>query len=943
MNKVVQDMLMHTGVSILDGAEIGSGRYRLGSGENPYQRPSDILDRVERIKWELEQEGKKPTLSNIAEKMGMFNKYGKPETTKLDHMLSNARDARKLERYYQVMELHDKGYGDSEIARMLGIKNESTVRGIRDQERAARLSTARNTADVIKNRIEELAKESEGGIGMVNVGPFAAESLGVTEGKLGKALELLKDEGYVLIDDSVRQMSNIENRTTLKILASPNTTTDYFRNHMDEVKFVDPNLVSRNNGESFEPRNVYPASLDSKRLQIRYADDEISGKDRDGLIEIRRNVPDLSLGKSVYSQVRILVDDRLYLKGMAVYSDDLPPGIDVRFNTNKTSDKPLDEVLKKIDLKDPENPFKSTIKDIGDGGQYYYTDKDGNQKLGLINKRSDEGDVEKWSKKLPTQFMAKQSEGLIRRQIALSESEKMEEFEKIMSLTNATLKKTLLYDFASDCDSAAETMSVCALPGQKWGYLLPAPSLKDNECYCPNMPDGETVALIRYPHAGLFEIPILKVNNKNPEARAMIGTHAQDAICINPKTAATLSGADYDGDTCTIIPCNSSKSTVKIMSRPRVGDLAELNGFDPQEAYPGIKGVTKVLPKDKVGLEMGTITNLIADMTAVGAEDSELVRAVKHSMVIIDANKHELDYVRSAKENRINELKKKYQKHEDGRTGGATTIFTRATNKRDIRKRRGTPKIDPETGKLLYKDSNEKYYDKKKGEWVYRTQKATQMSQHDDAHELSSGTLKEELYADYANFYKNLANRARLESDRTQNTPYNKEMAVVFDNEVHSLNQKLLKAKSNKPKETQAQLTSRARYHVWLQARQNEGIEVDKEERRKRRDLELKKARKEFGAERNEIFFTDREWQAIQNGALPPTTVKQIYQYANSEELRKKATPNPPSELTPTQKRFITNLKNAGFENMTNSQIAERIGVSVSLVNKYIHEKEGEQ
>ena len=58
---------------------------------------------------------------------------------------------------------------------------------------------------------------------------------------------------------------------------------------------------------------------------------------------------------------------------MAVYSDDLPPGVDVVFNTNKTKDKGKLDVLKKI-KDDPDNPFGSLIKA---GGQSYYTDKDG--------------------------------------------------------------------------------------------------------------------------------------------------------------------------------------------------------------------------------------------------------------------------------------------------------------------------------------------------------------------------------------------------------------------------------------------------------------------------------------------------------------------------------------------------------------------------------------
>lgn len=55
------------------------------------------------------------------------------------------------------------------------------------------------------------------------------------------------------------------------------------------------------------------------------------------------------------------------------------------------------------------------------------------------------------------------------------------------------------------------------------------------------------------------------------------------------------------------------------------------------------------------------ISNLITDMASAGASDSEIARAVRHSLVIIDAEKHKLDYKQSEIDNGISELKKKYQ------------------------------------------------------------------------------------------------------------------------------------------------------------------------------------------------------------------------------------------------------------------------------------------
>ena len=78
--------------------------------------------------------------------------------------------------------------------------------------------------------------------------------------------------------------------------------------------------------------------------------------------------------------------------------------------------------------------------------------------------------------------------------------------------------------------------------------------------------------------------------------------------------------------------------------------------------------------------EMGKISNLITDMTLKGASDDEIERAVKHSMVVIDAVKHHLDYKQSYIDNNIDELKAIYQAKPTGRNGGASTLISRASS-----------------------------------------------------------------------------------------------------------------------------------------------------------------------------------------------------------------------------------------------------------------------
>ena len=134
------------------------------------------------------------------------------------------------------------------------------------------------------------------------------------------------------------QVTNPNQSTSYMIACPPGTEYKEVYNNDNISSIAD--YTSDENVEGGFRKIQYPASFDSKRLMINYAED--GGKDKDGVIEIRRGVKDLNLGPGVhYAQTRILVDNSHYLKGMAVYADDLPDGIDIRFNTNKTKDVPM--------------------------------------------------------------------------------------------------------------------------------------------------------------------------------------------------------------------------------------------------------------------------------------------------------------------------------------------------------------------------------------------------------------------------------------------------------------------------------------------------------------------------------------------------------------------------------------------------------------------------
>ena len=902
-----------------------SGRYPWGSGKDPYQHSGDFLSRVE----ELTKKGMSE--KDIADSMGLT-------TSQLRIQKSLAKDERRTIEVDTAKGLREKGYSLNEIAKMMGYKNDSSVRSLLNEQSESRMKEAMNTAQFLKKQVDEK--------GMIDVGVGVERELGISKEKLKTALYILEMEGYNTFGGGVPQVNNPGKQTNIKVLCPPDTPyktiTDKNGNEKkvssaiydyDKVHSI-TEYTSHDSGKTFDTFK-YPSSMDSKRLAIRYAED--GGIQKDGLVEIRRGVADLDLGGSHYAQVRIMVDGTHYIKGMAVYSDDLPPGVDVMFNTNKTKDKSKLEVLKPI-KEDPDNPFGSLIKA---GGQSYYTDKNGERKLSLINKRAEEGDWGDWADKLPAQFLSKQSKQLAQRQLRLAAADKKAEFDEIMSLTNPTVKKALLKSFSDDCDSAAVHLHAAALPRQKYQVILPVPTLKDNEIYAPNYNDGEKVALIRYPHGGIFEIPILTVNNKHKDSMKMIGPNAKDAVCINSNVAERLSGADFDGDTVQVIPTNSK---VKINTKP---PLKALEGFDPKMEYPERPGMKymKTGKKDNTQNEMGKISNLITDMTLLGASDDELARAVRHSMVVIDAAKHKLDYKKSEADNNIKALKKKYQGHIDPETGryseGTGTIVSRAKGQQSVLKRQGSPIIDPETGKQSWKVADNVTYEKKMinkrtgkeyTKTITKTQKSTKMMETDDAYTLVSDSRNpiELVYADYANQMKALANQARKEMVTTPDIPYNPEAKARYQKEAASLQAKVNVALKNAPRERQAQTMANA----ILQAKIKDNPDMTKKEKKKAGQQALDKMRMKVGAKKEPVKITEQEWEAIQAGAISPSKLKTIINNADLDTLRQMAMPRSTKQLSQSKINHIATLKASGY---TNAQIAQKLGVSTSTVSKYLN------
>lgn len=927
------------------GVKRRSGRYPWGSGKEPFQHSGDFLSRVEA----REKNGERP--SDIAKSLGLTTEQYRFSKTVAKH------EQRELLRQTAIS-MREHGYNPSQIARELGYKNESSVRNLFREDTAARKNAARATADLLRKEVEKK--------GLIDVGEGAelAKELGISRTKLKEAMYILEsEEGFYEGNIFVRRAGDTKGSNILVLGKDPDLQ-DQAKMDPSIIKNIGDDFVSDDNGETFRSFQK-PTSISSDRIYIDYANkssDTTGGEKEDGWMDIRRGVPDLDLGASNYAQARILVNvngkDSHYLKGMVGYSENIPDGYDIVFHTNKKKGTPVEDVLKKI-KDDPENPFGATL--TAKGQSMYIDPVTGKKKLSPINKLKEEGEWDtNSSHNVSSQFLSKQPMKLINQQLNLAYAEHEDRFNEIMSVKNKAVRKKMLEEYAESCDSAAQHMKAAAFPRQRTFVISPSKTLKDGECYSPNHRDGEPLALVRYPFAHRSEIAVVYNNRKNKEAEDRIGKNAKDAISINWRTAERMSGADFDGDFVIVIPI-TSKSNIKSQNQ-----LKELRGFDPKddyETYPGTdkKGnpcrvnkygdPVKIMSKGYKQKQMGVVSNLITDMQLAGADDRELARAIKHSMCVIDAEKHKLDYRRSEIENDISSLKKKYQNG-----GGAQTLISK--RKQDIevpeRHREG---IDAKTGKKTYQETGRLKYERKpvkvtdpktgrktyllddKGRKVYErtgklipaTEKRKLLNETDDLFTLSSGTAQEAAYANYGNKMKALANKARKEMKATGNIKQNPEAKKKYAKEIAELNAAYKYASMNSVKERRAQALARSEINAKIEAAGG----VDKEEKKKLEQFSINKARARCGVSGKEsrINITERQWEAIEAGALSDTRVTNILSKTDKEVIEKYAIPRTENKLRDSQIARLKAMKNSGY---TNQDIADALGISSSTVIKYL-------
>lgn len=930
-----------------------SGRYPWGSGNDEYTRSKDFYQIVDGLK------AKGIPDVDIAKAVGL-------SVADLRSTRTIAKEEIIREQTNRAVAWRDKGVSIQAIAEHLGIPAPTVRLRLKNSENVKE-SALRTTANIIRKNVDEHDIVDIGKGTELNIGTSA--KMGISPEKLKAAIAVLRDEGYETYTLRTKNVGT-NHFTNQQVIVKPGVSFGEAKKMTDRIHTMGE--WTENDGLTYFGIHP-PLSINSNRLHVKYAED--GGTAQDGVVHVRPGVHDLDMGKNTYAQVRIAIDGTHFIKGMALQNPDLPPGVDLVFHTNKSKNDPkIRAEGKKGALKelkdDPENPFGSQISRQIVG----INPKTGKEEVrSAINLVNEEGAWQDWRKSIPSQMLAKQPHSLIKSQLKETRDQVDSRLHEISKITNPVVRKKAFEDFADQIDSDAVDLRAAAMPRQRTATIIPMPKMNKGEIYAPQFETGERVVLIRYPHGGRFEIPEVTVNNNNRTAKKLLG-NAVDAIGIHPSVAERLSGADFDGDTVVIIP----NRTGKIKGSQSMGSAAKvfddgLKNFDPKRQFGGYETITPAVGKKgepgykpekgnfklmtNTGKEMGMITNLITDMSIQGAKPEHIVRAVKHSMVVIDAEKHKLDYKKSEQLHGITQLRHLYQTSTkpDGTTksGGATTLLSKATAETRIPERKlrsaakggpinppagqkghvpGVPvgaKVFENTGRMQskYDPKTRTYLDEK----VLKLQKEKRLALTEDAFTLvrDKADPVERLYADHANQMKEMANQARLRAARTPNPPVNAKAKVVYKAEVDDLVFQLRAAKKQKPLDRRADVIAGA--FVKARHREDPLLRTDQDRKKKVERQAKAAARARLGLTKPEIHISDRQWDAIQAGAVSSSRLREILGYANKKRVLELSMPRANAVMTPAITARAKAMLAAGA---TNADVAASLGVPASTLRE---------
>lgn len=374
-----------------------SGRYPWGSGgEDTDTRNASFNDHVN----DLKRQGMSET--DIAKGFGIKS------VNSLRAKMSIEKNAQISSEIALCQRLSDKGYSNNAISKRTGIP-EATVRSRLAPGAQRKADILLATSDMLKKQVDEHT--------YVDVGRGVEQHLNLSDTKLNSSLAVLEEQGYKVY--TVREeQPGTGLKTNIKVLTPPGTSYgDVVRNRS---MITIPFSHTEDGGESYigikQPLAIHP-----DRVGITYA--EQGGSNADGVMFVRPGVKDVELGGAKYAQVRVQVGDDHYLKGMAMYKDDLPEGVDIQFNTNKSDTGNKLDALKKLDKENPDNPFGATLKrQISEkiNGQDVVTSS-----MNIVN---EEGDWGKWSKSIAAQVLSKQNPTLAKTQLAMTYESRLSEF-----------------------------------------------------------------------------------------------------------------------------------------------------------------------------------------------------------------------------------------------------------------------------------------------------------------------------------------------------------------------------------------------------------------------------------------------------------------------------------------------------------------------------------
>lgn len=186
-----------------EGSVPHSGRYKWGSGENPYQSSTTFLAEVDRL---MKKEGMSEV--EAAKALGM-------NTAQLRARKTAAKSAKREGDIAIARQMREKGSSYGAIAERLGV-SAATAKKLAE----GGILTKTTKAQEAKAVLEAAVAQDK----FIDYGLGTEIALGVSTTQLKTAVQMLKDEGYESYTLRVKQLGRKEQFTELKVLCPPGTT-----------------------------------------------------------------------------------------------------------------------------------------------------------------------------------------------------------------------------------------------------------------------------------------------------------------------------------------------------------------------------------------------------------------------------------------------------------------------------------------------------------------------------------------------------------------------------------------------------------------------------------------------------------------------------------------------------------------------------------------------